>query len=86
MQSKYFLSNLLRKSAFFGTPVSFMTLYATTMRSSIMIISHYEHPVSGGGMTRGLEAAIRDASKSIIRFMEENTIYMDIGNCYNFCL
>jgi len=63
-----------------------MTLYATTMRSPIMMISHYEHPVSGGGMTRGLEAAILDASKSIVRFMEENTIYLDIGNCYNFCL
>ncbi|MFO0794890.1 MAG: efflux RND transporter permease subunit [Candidatus Brocadiaceae bacterium] len=48
-----------------GALVGFVTLYATTMRSSIMMISHYEHLVSEEGMTWGLEAAIRGASERL---------------------
>lgn len=48
-----------------GSLVGFVTLYATTMRSSIMMISHYEHLISAEGMTWGLETAIRGASERL---------------------
>lgn len=48
-----------------GSLVGFVTLYATTMRSSIMLISHYEHLIFVEGMTWGLETAIHGASERI---------------------
>jgi len=48
-----------------GSLVGFVTLFGITLRNSIMMVSHYEHLVSVGGMIWGIEAAIRGASERL---------------------
>ncbi len=48
-----------------GSLVGFVTLYATTMRSSIMMISHYEHLVTTEGMAWEPKTAIQGASERL---------------------
>ena len=48
-----------------GSLVGFVTLFGTTLRNSIMLISHYEHLVEAEGMPWGPDAALRGASERL---------------------
>jgi CzcA family heavy metal efflux pump len=48
-----------------GAMVGFVTVFGITLRSSIMMFSHYEHLVSVEGMRWGPEAARRGASERL---------------------
>jgi len=48
-----------------GSIVGFVTVFGITLRNSIMMMSHFDHPVRSEGMTWGLEAALRGASERL---------------------
>jgi len=48
-----------------GSMVGFVTLFGITMRTSIMMLSHFEHLVREEGMGWGREAALRGASERL---------------------
>jgi Cu/Ag efflux pump CusA len=48
-----------------GSLVGFVTLFAITLRNSIMLISHYEHLVQSEGSDWNWGTAIRGASKRL---------------------
>ncbi len=48
-----------------GSMVGFVTVFGITLRSSIMMFSHYEHLVAVEGMPWGPEAALRGASERL---------------------
>lgn len=48
-----------------GSMVGFVTLFGITLRNSIMLLSHYEHLVTGDGMAWGLETAIHGATERL---------------------
>ena len=49
-----------------GSLVGFVTLFGITMRTSIMMVSHFEHLVTQEGMVWGPEAALRGASERLM--------------------
>jgi Cu/Ag efflux pump CusA len=49
-----------------GSMVGFVTQFGITMRNSIMMISHFEHPVSVEDVPWGHDAAIRGASERLL--------------------
>ncbi|MGH7990965.1 MAG: efflux RND transporter permease subunit, partial [Limisphaerales bacterium] len=49
-----------------GSLVGFVALFGITMRSSIMLISHYGHLVNKEGLKWNLETALRGASERLL--------------------
>jgi CzcA family heavy metal efflux pump len=49
-----------------GSLIGFVTLFGITTRSSIMMISHFQHLVREEAMTWGLDAVIRGASERLL--------------------